>query len=199
MSARTRCAAAILLALVLGACTGGRDAAPEAAAAGSPASYGLGRPATPEEIAAWDIDVNPTGASLPAGRGTWTDGARVFAAKCAACHGAHGEGMHPAYPALVGREPRDFSFADDVHKVKTVGNYWPYATTLYDYIHRAMPQTQPGSLTPDELYAVVAYLLAENGIVAKDFMIDRTTLPQVRMPGRDHFVPDDRRGGPGFK
>lgn len=164
-----------------------------------PASFGLGRAASEAEIKAWDIDVNPTGATLPAGRGTWAAGQTLYAEKCAACHGAKGEGMPPVYPKLIGADPRDFSFADDFKKTKTIGNYWPYATTLYDYINRAMPLTQPGSLQPDEVYALVAYLLAENQVIGKDAVMDATSLPAVVMPGRDHFVPDDRTGGPGFK
>jgi S-disulfanyl-L-cysteine oxidoreductase SoxD len=164
-----------------------------------PPSFGLGRRATAAEIAAWDIDVNPTGASLPPGRGTYDAGKALFAGKCAACHGANGEGTPPLYPMLVNAEPRDFSFADDFRKTKTIGNYWPYATTLYDYINRAMPLTQPGSLRPDEIYSLVAYLLAENGVIGRDAVMDAKSLPAVRMPGRGHFVPDDRSGGPGFR
>ena len=188
--------------VLLAACTGAERRA--AADTGSnapawPASFELGRAASAAEIAAWDIDVNPSGASLPPGRGTYAAGRALYAEKCAACHGAKGEGMPPAYPRLIGAEPRDFSFADDFTKPKTIGNYWPYATTLYDYLNRAMPLTQPGSLRPDEIYALVAYLLAENQVIAPDAVMDATSLPAVKMPGRDHFVPDDRTGGPGFK
>ena len=199
----------IVLALLLAGCGGGREpnaAGMPADASGRPSSpsdpptsFGLGRTATEAEIGAWDIDVNPTGATLPAGRGAWEEGRKLYAEQCAACHGANGEGMPPAYPQLVGAEPRDFSFADDFRKTRTIGNYWPYATTLYDYINRAMPLTQPGSLEPDEVYALVAYLLAENEIIGKDVVMDAKSLPAVAMPGRDHFVPDDRTGGPGFK
>lgn len=182
------------LAAVASGCGDGR--APSATAS-SP--LGLGRAADSAEIAAWDIDVNPTGAALPPGRGTHDEGAVIFQAKCASCHGAHGEGMHPAYPALIGTEPRDFSFDDDAKKVKTVGNYWPYATTLFDYLRRTMPQTAPGSLQPDELYALSAFLLAENDVIPKDAVMDATTLPKVRMPARERFVPDDRTGGPTFR
>jgi cytochrome c len=164
-----------------------------------PASFELGRAATAAEIEAWNIDVNPTGASLPPGRGTYEAGKALYAEKCAACHGAKGEGMPPAYPRLVGAEPRDFSFADDFTKTKTIGNYWPYATTLYDYLNRAMPLTQPGSLRPEQIYSLVAYLLAENQVIGQDAVMDARSLPAVKMPGRDHFVPDDRAGGPGFK
>lgn len=160
---------------------------------------GIGRTATPEEIRAWDIDVNPTGSNLPAGSGTYAAGAGLFAQKCSACHGAHGEGIGP-YPRLIGRDPRaGFPFGQDPSYVKTVGNYWPYATTVYDYVHRAMPLTQPGSLRPDEVYSVVDYLLAENGIVGRDAVMDARTLPRVQMPARGRFVRDDRTGGRTFR
>jgi mono/diheme cytochrome c family protein len=163
------------------------------------ARYGVGQPATPAAIAAWNIDVNPSGEGLPAGRGTAAEGARVFAANCAGCHGARGEGL-PAAPALVGREPRQgFPFGESLKYVRTVGNYWPYATTLYDYINRAMPATTPGSLAPDEIYAVVAWILAQNEIIPDTAVIDAASLPRVRMPARGRFVPDDRHGGAEFR
>jgi cytochrome c len=204
---------ALLVAGLLAACgtapapasdTVARDAGattslPARAPAEMPATFGLGRRATEADIRPWDIDVNPTGATLPKGRGTYAAGQALFAAQCASCHGARGEGMHPAYPMLVGAEPKDFSFADDFTRTKTIGNYWPYATTLYDYVNRAMPLTAPGSLTPDQVYSLVAYLLAENGVIGRDAVMDATTLPAVRMPGRDRFVPDDRTGGPTFR
>jgi cytochrome c len=122
----------------------------------------------------------------------------VYASKCAICHGTKGEGL-PPNPRLIGREPRDFSFADDRTLVKTVGNFWPYATTLFDYTRRAMPQTAPGSLTPDETYGVVAWILAENEIIPRDLVIHAASLPKVMMPARDRFVRDDRTGGAGFR
>ena len=161
--------------------------------------YGLGRPATAEEIAAWDIDVNPAGVGLPAGRARAADGAKVWAAKCASCHGERGEG-NERYPRLVGRDPEEgFPFGRQLKYVRTVGNYWPYATTLYDYIYRAMPPTAPGSLAPAEIYGVVAWLLAENRIIAPGVVIDAVSLPRVRMPARDRFVDDDRTGGSEFR
>ncbi len=164
-----------------------------------PERYGVGRAATPDEIAAWDIDVNPAGEGLPAGRGTPAAGAQVWGAKCAACHGERGEG-NERYPRLVGREPEEgFPFGRQLRYVRTVGNYWPYATTLYDYIRRTMPPTAPGSLEAEEIYAVVAWLLAENRIVPADAVIDARTLPEVRMPARDRFVDDDRTGGKEFR
>lgn len=162
-------------------------------------SYGIGRPATAAEITAWDIDVNPAGEGLPPGKGTAAEGAELFAAKCAACHGADGEGLAAA-PALVGREPREgFPFGQSLRFTRTVGNYWPYATTVYDYINRTMPPTAPGSLTADEIYSAVAWILARNEIIDSAVVIDATSLPRVRMPARDRFVPDDRAGGPAFR
>lgn len=163
-------------------------------------SFGtIGRVATAAEVQAWDIDVNPTGRGLPPGRGTPDEGARVFAARCAACHGARGEGL-AMYPKLIGRDPHDdFAFGRDPKLVKTIGNYWPYSTTLFDYIRRAMPLTAPGSLSSDEVYDVVAFLLAENNVIARDAVMDRRTLPAVNMPARNRFVRDDRAGGSGFR
>ena len=164
-----------------------------------PARFGgIGRAATPAEVSALDIDVNSAGVGLPAGRGTYARGAEVYAAQCASCHGARGEGIAP-YPALIGTEPADFSFGSDPALRKTVGNYWPYATTLFDYINRAMPFGAPGTLSSGDVYSVVAYLLAENGVIARTAVMDRRTLPAVRMPARDRFVPDNRRGGAEFR
>jgi S-disulfanyl-L-cysteine oxidoreductase SoxD len=164
-----------------------------------PARFDIGRAASAEEVAAWNLDVNPKGEGLPPGSGTADAGAAVYAAKCASCHGPKGEGGIPPNPKLVGREPRNFTFADSAGYTKTVGNYWPYATTLYDYIRRAMPQTAPGTLTAGETYSVIAWLLAENEIIPRDHVIDATSLPKVVMPSRDRFVLDDRKGGAGFK
>lgn len=169
------------------------------AAPAHPSRFGaIGRPARDAEVRAWDIDVNPAGVGLPAGSGSYARGASVYAAQCASCHGAKGEGVAPA-PSLIGAEPRDFSFAADAKLVKTIGNYWPYATTLYDYVNRAMPFQTPGSLPPSDLYSVIAFLLAENGIIDKTTVIDARSLPRVRMPAHDHFVTDDRKGGTGFR
>ena len=208
MSAR-RVVLPIGLALLASACRDAgearRDTAVTDAATGSvelaaarpadlaPRFRTIGRTATPAEQRAWNIHVNPEGRGLPEGRGTYEHGARVFAAQCAACHGPKGEGIAPN-PRLIGPEPRDFSFGKDPALVKTVGNYWPYATTLYDYINRAMPFTAPGSLPPDDVYSVIAFLLAENGVVDRGATMDARSLPRVVMPGRSHFVPDNRAG-----
>ena len=174
---------------------GGRDADVRAAAPPSPpATYELGAPIDSARLAMIDIDVDPTGSHLPPGRGTAATGFVVYAQKCASCHGAKGEGIGPN-PKLIGRDPRQgFPFGRDPKLVRTVGNYWPYSTTLYDYIHRAMPFSAPGSLTPNEVYAVVAWILAQNEIIPRGAVIDAKTLPAVRMPGFGHFVIDDRTG-----
>jgi len=155
---------------------------------------GIGRPATPDEIKKLDIDVMPDGRGLPDGSGTTKDGAAIYAQKCQSCHGANGQGG--SAERLVDRESgKNWDFATNPKLVKTVGNYWPYATTLYDYTYRAMPFMQPGTLTPDETYSLVAYILALNKIVPDDAVMDRTALPKVVMPARDKFVIDNRKGG----
>lgn len=194
--------------LLVSACSGrGSSAADSVAtrrgavaqASAAPATYALGRAPEAQELAAWDLDVNPDGVGLPAGRSTAIEGAPVYAAKCAICHGTKGEGVAPN-PPIVGREPRQgFAFARDPALVKTVGNYWPFATTVYDYVRRAMPQDKPGSLTPNELYGVTAWILAENEIIARDFVVDSASLPKIKMPARERFVSDDRLTTPSFK
>ncbi|MCS6264988.1 MAG: c-type cytochrome [Nitrospira sp.] len=154
------------------------------ARAEEPPLYGFGRMATPAEISAWNIDIDPTGAGLPPGRGTVPQGAGIYANKCAICHGP--TGTEGPKDRLVGGHG---SLATD-QPIKTIGSYWPYATTLYDYIYRAMPLTAPQSLTPDESYSVVAWLLHQNGIVPADAVIDAQTLPRVTMPNRAGFVSD---------
>jgi len=153
--------------------------------------FGFGRPATADEIAAWDVDVRPDGVGLPPGGGAPSQGAVIYAHKCAACHGR--TGTEGPFDRLVGREPRQgFPFGRDPSVVKTVGNYWPFATTLYDYVNRAMPLDAPGSLTPDEVYSLVAFLLWRNEIISDAEVMNAQTLPRVLMPARDRFVPDNR-------
>ena len=156
-----------------------------------PATFGIGRPATPAEIAALDVDVGPDGVGLPPGRGTSAEGAPIYAARCAGCHGKTGkEGPNDV---LVGRLSGDtFPFARDARAPKTIGSYWPYATTAFDYIRRAMPPDSPGSLKDNEVYSLVAYLLNLNDLIPADAVMDATSLPKVKMPARDHFVPDKR-------
>jgi S-disulfanyl-L-cysteine oxidoreductase SoxD len=155
---------------------------------------GIGRAATADEIKAIDIDVMPDGRGLPPGSGTVAEGAKIYAAKCASCHGKNGEGA--TFERLVATDAgKNFDFATNAKLPRAVGNYWPYATTLYDYTYRAMPFMQPGTLTPDETYALTAFILALNKIVPEDAVMDARTLPQVKMPARDRFVIDNRKGG----
>jgi cytochrome c len=154
-------------------------------AAQSPTS-GVGRPPTPEEIRELGSAIGPDGTGLPPGSGSVAAGRELFGTHCARCHGPNGEG--DVGPRLVGgrgtlRTPRP---------LKTVGSFWPYATTLWDYVNRAMPFDQPGRLTAPEVYAAVAYVLNLNGIVAADGVMDATSLPKVKMPNRDGFVADPR-------
>jgi S-disulfanyl-L-cysteine oxidoreductase SoxD len=144
--------------------------------------YRFGRPATPQEIKGWDIDVSPSGAGLPPGRGDVKQGAAIFAAKCASCHGAHGEGK--PMDRLVG----GVGTLRDKKPEKTVGSFWPYATTLFDFVRRAMPLNAPQSLTADEVYAVSAYVLFLNGIVPRDVTLDADDLAKIKMPNRNGFV-----------
>src|SRR5262249_5423169 len=161
--------------------------APASRPTAEPAAYlGLGQPATPDEIRLWNIDVAASGEGLPPGRGTVPQGATVSAAKCVKCHGA--SGTEGPMDRLIGGQ-QTLASKDPV---KTVGSYWPYATTLYDYIHRAMPFDAPQSLTPDEVYSVTAWLLHQNGIIAKGAVVDAATLPAIQMPNRHGFVPDPR-------
>ena len=143
----------------------------------------LGRVATPEEIASWDISIGPDGAGLPPGSGTPKQGEAVYAQKCLACHGERGAGK-PNDPLVGGQG----TLPGDKPAVKTVGSFWPYATTVFDYVRRAMPYNESKSLTNDEVYAVVAYVLNLNGIIADNDTMDALTLPKVKMPNRDGFV-----------
>ena len=147
----------------------------------------FGQPIAPADIAPWDISIGPDGAGLPPGRGTAAQGEAIYAAKCQACHGEKGAGR--PNDALVGGKG---SLEAGKAPVKTVGSYWPYATTLFDYIRRAMPFLESKSLTNDEAYAVSAYILSLNEIIGKDDVIDAQSLPKVRMPNRDGFTPFPR-------
>jgi S-disulfanyl-L-cysteine oxidoreductase SoxD len=147
-------------------------------------SPNLGRAATPEEIAAWDISIGPDGAGLPAGSGTAKQGEAVYLEKCLGCHGERGAGK--PNDQLAGGQG---TLGPGQAPVKTVGSFWPYATTVFDYVRRAMPLNESKSLTNDETYAVVAYILQINGVIGENDTIDARTLPAVRMPNRDGFVP----------
>ena len=149
-------------------------------------SYGIGRPATESEIESLDVTIGPEGRELPAGSGSVEEGAQVYEVRCKECHGERGAGGDQA--ALVGN-PKQLRQAPPI---KTVGSYWPYATTLFDYTRRAMPFEEPGMLTADQLYAVTAYVLHVNGIVDENATLDRESLPKVEMPNRDGFVRDPR-------
>lgn len=160
-----------------------------AASAAEPGSFGYGRIASPEEIAGWNIDVRgDDGAGLPPGSGTVARGTEVFAEHCAVCHGTFGEG-EGRFPKLVGGAG---SLKDDRPEL-TVGSYWPFAPTLWDYINRAMPMQAPHSLSADDVYALTAYILNLNDIVPGEFVADRGSLPKVKMPNRDSFVWTDPR------
>lgn len=132
----------------------------------------------------WDIDVQPDGTGLPAGRGSVARGKQVFEESCAACHGENGQG------GIADRLVGGNGSLASARPIKTVGSFWPYATTLYDYVRRAMPYLAPQTLSNDDTYAVVAYILNLNGIVPADATLDRASLPAIRMPNRDGFVPD---------
>lgn len=165
-----------------------------APAAASAQKYKLGQPIPKELLEAWDIDVRPDGAGLPPGKGSVSQGQKVYADNCAACHGDKGQGMQ--VPGVVGGYDRLVGGAGTLDKpnpVLTVGSFWPYASTVFDYVRRAMPFTTPQSLTGDELYAVTAYVLFLNNVVAEDAVLDAKSLPQVKMPNRDGFVTEDPR------
>lgn len=144
----------------------------------------LGKPATPAEIAGWDISVAPDGKTLPKGKGSVKQGAEVYARACESCHGAAGSGG-PIQIALVG----GIGSLSSAKPVRTVASYWPSATTLFDYVRRAMPHMAPQSLTDSEVYAVSAYLLSIDGIVSKDAVLDAKSLPKILMPNAKGFIP----------
>lgn len=141
----------------------------------------LGAPLTSDQLKPWEITIYPDGRGLPNGRGTAREGKAVYEAKCLSCHGPGGRG-HTAEELAGERAP-----LTEPEPAKTIGNYWPYATTVFDFIRRSMPMGAPGSLTVDEVYAVTAYLLAANKVIAEDAELNERTLPAVRMPNRDGF------------
>jgi mono/diheme cytochrome c family protein len=159
-----------------------------------PARFGFGYTPTAQEITAWDIDVRPDGKGLPKGQGDVEKGKGLYTLKCASCHGANGveTGAKLPGPALVGDTAAK-------SKPKTIGNYWPYATTLFDYVRRAMPYNQPGSLTDNEVYSITAYLLNANKIIKAGAVLNAQNLPKIIMPAKKLFIMDDRKGGPEVK
>jgi S-disulfanyl-L-cysteine oxidoreductase SoxD len=148
----------------------------------------FGEPVAPADIAAWDISIGPDGVGLPPGNGTAAQGEGVYIARCQACHGEKGAGKpNDTLAGGIG------ALARDKPALKTVGSYWPYATTLFDYVRRAMPWDHPKSLTDDEVYAVSAYVLYLNGLVGVDDVVDAQSLPKIKMPNRDGFIPFPRQ------
>ena len=160
---------AVLMALALGS---------TAALAAGP---NLGIPVTQEDIAAWDLNVLPDGTGLPPGSGTAAQGSDIFAVQCAWCHGVNGVGG--THHALIGGEP-----LERMGSSKTIYNFWPYATTIFDLIRRSMPYIQPRTLSNEEVYALTAYILALNDLIDEKDVMNAETLPQVLMPNRDGFV-----------
>ena len=148
---------------------------------------GLGRPALPEEVAAWNVDVLPDGTGLPVGSGSVEDGEMLFSDNCAACHGEFAEGVDN-WPELAGGEDT----LADADPVKTVGSYWPYLSTTWDYVHRSMPYGNAQSLTTDDVYAIVAYILYSNYLVEDDFVLTNENFLDIEMPNADGFIVDDR-------
>lgn len=184
MSSLKSAAGALLATTLMAACATPSDTASSPAPTRGP---NLGQPASAAVVAAMDISIPPSGAGLPAGSGSVAQGVKVYEAKCQTCHGPKGVGK-PADPLVGGIGTLASGKAQ-----RTVGSYWPYATTLFDYTRRAMPTTAPLTLTNDEVYAVTAYVLHLNGIIKEDQVMNAQTLPQVRMPNRDGFIDYSRK------
>jgi cytochrome c len=175
-----------VIVMLLAASVATADTAPKAHD-NDPPRYDVGEALKPEQLAAIDLSVLPNGDGLPEGKGTAREGAMVYATHCAACHGDQGEGRGD-FVALVGGRG---TLASN-RPLLTVGSYWPTATTVFDYVRRAMPYNTPGVLTTDEIYAVTAWILEKNDILSTGAVLDRHTLPKIRMPNRDGFIPDPR-------
>lgn len=141
----------------------------------------LGKPIDPKDIAPWDISIMPDGTGLPPGSGTPAQGAPIFAQKCAMCHGENGKGG-------IAAPVTNFAPKASLDGGKSIGNFWPYATTVFDFIRRAMPYNKPHSLTDQEVYALTAYVLRLNNLIGENDVIDAKTLPNVKMPNRDNFI-----------
>ncbi|SDO46180.1 cytochrome c [Lutimaribacter pacificus] len=162
-------------------------ASAQASNAAADARFGLGRPALPEEVAAWDLDVAPDGTGLPVGSGSVEDGEMLFSDNCAVCHGEFAEGVDN-WPKLAGGE----GTLADKDPLKTVGSYWPYLSTVWDYVHRSMPFGAAQTLSPDEVYAITAYILYSNYLVEDDFVLSNENFLEVEMTNTDGFIVDDR-------
>jgi cytochrome c len=160
----------------------------------SKGAFGLGRVAKPDEVAAWDIDIRPDGTGLPEGKGTVAQGEPLYAENCAACHGVFGEGAG-RWPVLAGGQG---TLLKD-RPVKTIGSYWPYLSTVFDYVRRAMPFGDARSLSDDEVYALTAYMLYLNDIVDdEEFELSKENFSSIRLPNEDNFIPDDRLSEPHY-
>jgi len=159
-----------------------------------PARFGVGRAATEGDISALDIDIMPDGTGLPQGRGTAADGAKIYGSSCIACHGVDLQGTPLGDRLVPAPDALGFPDGDVPISTRAIGNYWPYATTVFDYVRRAMPSDRPGSLSDDEVYAVTAYLLWKNGIIDETAVMSAETLFPIQMPARGRFVVDDRLG-----
>ena len=156
-------------------------------------TYNLGRTPSAEEIRAWDFAIGPEGKELPPGSGTAQEGAKIYAQKCAACHGPTGtegevsaKGRRPAPPLVGGKDT-----LNTPKPVRTIGSFWPFATTIWDYVYRTMPWNEERSLSANEVYAVTAFLLYRNGIIQESDVIDARSLPKIQMPNRNGFVPPE--------
>jgi mono/diheme cytochrome c family protein len=176
---------ATLFAVLLGAVAAPAQSPNSSTSSASAGSPNLGRPISEADVKNWDIAVLPNGVGLPDGQGTPQEGAKVYAEKCSACHGDGGRGgVAPFYPALVGGAP----LSSGIETTKTIANYYAYATTVFDYIRRAMPYNAPRSLTDHEVYALTAYVLSINKLIGDNDTMDAQTLPKVKMPNRDNFI-----------
>ncbi|MBI3940508.1 MAG: cytochrome c [Acidobacteria bacterium] len=175
----------VVLAIALATCV---------AALAQGLTYNLGRAPSEEEIKVWDIAVGPAGKELPPGSGTTQEGAKIYAQKCAACHGPTGAEMTIYHRPLVGGK----GTLTTTNPVRSIGTYWPFATTIWDYINRAMPQDQQGTLSANEVYALTAFLLYRNDIIKESDVIDAASLPKIQMPNRNGFFPAEPEWKPGY-
>lgn len=188
MAASTMQYRVLLAMMILGLCQLAQAQAPDS---------GLGRTPTPQQIHAWDISIGPEGKELPPGHGDTKEGAQIFAQKCAACHQPDGSGAGSA-PTLIKVPGKPVLTSPSNQPGPLMATYAPYATTIWDYINRGMPFGQEGSLKPDEVYSLTAFLLYKNGVIAEDEVLDEHSLPNVKMPNRDGWahLPEYKHGAP---